>query len=486
MPRHKKKNGNGHNFKHENVILLNMSILNNMDQVSHYHYINGNHEYRFNGISQLEPGTKYILTKLAMAGEKVDRIVVMSTNEAIASAEFYKTRIINFCSGKETVPETAIRDERWISSVLTKIHTNFALYNQSNEKIDYMDLVKIADDLTKEELDIASKDYNDMRNKVLNSTSDDIQRIEKELEDIKKSYTGSIKETRRSNLISKYTGLSETIKKKQNERSLFNILYKKELSLYYEYSKLCIKYQKAMLKLEKADIEISKIKSLGVLEHNKEREKIKGLTEYVEMLSSRINNIENHMESKIRNTVRELVYREYCNSDIQIRTADSYSGKIEKISEDNIIICHIQEGNESSLQEIVAAIRGNKNPDEIRLFIDMQGGNRWIISEMDAVVSLLTDKPILYKAEMRKNVPTRTTDVKICGRYAVDFKRNNISSEIKDATGNYNTYTLVSAMTEFKRYGSGLSLVEYFKSRDEKAKELAEIIDRASFAIILK
>ncbi|MGN0366738.1 MAG: hypothetical protein ACI4E5_12480 [Suilimivivens sp.] len=78
--------GNVVNKTRENVILLAMSTLpydKETKQVSanEYEFQDKNGTYRFKGISQLEPGTKLILSMLKQEEKKVDRIVVLSTKK---------------------------------------------------------------------------------------------------------------------------------------------------------------------------------------------------------------------------------------------------------------------------------------------------------------------------------------------------------------------------------------------------------------------
>lgn len=93
--------GNVVNKTKENVILLAMSTLpydKETKQISSYDYEfqDKNCTYRFNGISQLEPGTKLILSLLKEKGRKVDRIVVLSTKKTCEEiSEFSEENIIN-------------------------------------------------------------------------------------------------------------------------------------------------------------------------------------------------------------------------------------------------------------------------------------------------------------------------------------------------------------------------------------------------------
>ena len=68
-------------MKEENVLLLSMSTLPYNRQMHHYQIKDGGRTYDFNGIVQLEAGTKFVLSKLAGENKKVDRIIIMASAE---------------------------------------------------------------------------------------------------------------------------------------------------------------------------------------------------------------------------------------------------------------------------------------------------------------------------------------------------------------------------------------------------------------------
>lgn len=70
--------------EYENVMLLTMSTLNKVPHVSYYKgdYIDKTTVY-FEGISQLEADTKYVLRMLKKDGEKIDRMIVVCTPETV-------------------------------------------------------------------------------------------------------------------------------------------------------------------------------------------------------------------------------------------------------------------------------------------------------------------------------------------------------------------------------------------------------------------
>lgn len=117
----------------------------------------------------------------------------------------------------------------------------------------------------------------------------------------------------------------------------------------------------------------------------------------------------------------------------------------------------------------VQAIRGNGTP--VHLYMDMQGGDRNAVSQMNAVAELLVRQK-----------------VKIMGRFANDFepKRQPPLHTIREASREYRTYELISAMDIFSRYGWGDKLQQYFQGNyphDSRENRLVEAIKEASMAI---
>ena len=117
----------------------------------------------------------------------------------------------------------------------------------------------------------------------------------------------------------------------------------------------------------------------------------------------------------------------------------------------------------------VQAIRGNGTP--VHLYMDMQGGDRNAVSQMNAVAELLVRQK-----------------VSIMGRFANDFepKRQPPLHTIREASREYRTYELISAMDIFSRYGWGDKLQQYFQGNyphDSRENRLVEAIKEASMAI---
>lgn len=117
--------------------------------------------------------------------------------------------------------------------------------------------------------------------------------------------------------------------------------------------------------------------------------------------------------------------------------------------------------------EVIEMIKENDN--DINLYLDMQGGNRNAIAQMNAIVSLLEEQGVMTKE-----------------RYSVDFNYENEEHPINEVSQKYTAYQLIGAMQAFKRYGRGQSLIEYFKdSKTKRDTEVLDAIEKASNAIRL-
>ena len=131
-----------------NVLLLSMSTLPSVG--SHYCFIEKNGDdlsYRiFSGLSQLEPGTKLFLSKLADQGLRPDKIIIFTTPETWkadnkwkkSAVAVYSENIKNFILGKEQTNEELDRllctrmKKTEAAQICTKTHLD-ELYKAENE-----------------------------------------------------------------------------------------------------------------------------------------------------------------------------------------------------------------------------------------------------------------------------------------------------------------------------------------------------------------
>lgn len=177
--------------------------------------------------------------------------------------------------------------------------------------------------------------------------------------------------------------------------------------------------------------------------------------------------------------------KKYLGSDEKIEVQDKLTDRLEELTETEIKPSFYQ-GSEDFPEFIsinlddpvffwdaVQKILGNNKSKKrsIHLYMDMQGGDRNAISQMNAIVELLVRQKVEIQA-----------------RYANNYepKKEKLLHTIRDASREYRTYELISAMDIFARYGWGDKLEEYFRNEGKnptKEKKLAEAIKEASLAI---
>lgn len=98
----------------KNILICSISVLPRIVKTNHYYakidsIEQGNRLFVFEGKSQLEPGTKYFINRLALEGKKIDKILLHCTPEAAndkkingrTSVEFYIDRLEDYIKGNE-------------------------------------------------------------------------------------------------------------------------------------------------------------------------------------------------------------------------------------------------------------------------------------------------------------------------------------------------------------------------------------------------
>lgn len=176
-------------------------------------------------------------------------------------------------------------------------------------------------------------------------------------------------------------------------------------------------------------------------------------------ISEDIANFENADYSKIvveqsKTTIKEINY------------SNEHSGTKYKLFGIEFVIVPMKEELISFFFDVIDQIQST---DGTKLYMDMQGGDRNAIAQMNAIVGLLEGE-----------------NVEIAGRYAMGYHADQEFNPIKEVSSNYSTYALISAMQAFKKYGRGQSLIEYFKKNDnEFVQKLLQAIKTASDSIRL-
>lgn len=113
------------------------------------------------------------------------------------------------------------------------------------------------------------------------------------------------------------------------------------------------------------------------------------------------------------------------------------------------------------------AIRSAEKKHAVHLYMDMQGGDRNAVAQMNAIAELLERQGVIIK-----------------GRYANDFdpRRKPPLHTIREAGKEYRTYDLISAMDIFAQYGWGDKLDQYFGGSIGKASKESRLIEAIKLA----
>lgn len=166
----------------------------------------------------------------------------------------------------------------------------------------------------------------------------------------------------------------------------------------------------------------------------------------------------------IHETVKQTAYNYYKDEIISFVNKES-----DIIFDGDKSIIGIKMYEPAAFLKAIDSIKGQAN-NPINLYIDVQGGKRSETTAMIAITELL-----------------RRQNVTIKGRYANDFSPSSSGPyRIHTVDEEYNTFELVTAMTEFNRYGRGEGLKVYFEGReDEFAKQLADAINNVAQSIQL-
>lgn len=124
----------------KNVLLLSMSTLPQYLKIQKYYFkedeCDANELY---GYSQLEPITKLLIHKLKEKGDKLDRIVIMTSKEALETVHkiascpavpFYIQRINEFVSARDS----NLDDDKMYFERLSKEKEEWELANPNSEQ----------------------------------------------------------------------------------------------------------------------------------------------------------------------------------------------------------------------------------------------------------------------------------------------------------------------------------------------------------------
>lgn len=460
--------------KTRNVLMTTMSILSNIN-VNYYYEVRDGKFVFCNGISSLEPGSKYFLSKY-----RIDEIVVVGTEETIKKDDIrkyedvksiyeemkempinkemmayalYKMRISSYLMEKGQIGDGF--DESALKCVAKNIPEKrkeelIVLFKQKCSKNPFF---MTSDDLKQENGKIRSPWY-----LIENGIRESIDKDFEQTEDYKR-YLHKI-----DNIMEYQEEYWKNLELEGNSDKVIDAIRKdNELSFIekeYCYISLQKKVNEARLKNAIIDLKMD-IANL---------EKINAQLQY------EIDSLKNNRYTVELTYVKYIAYcelpednriyphSENINNDVAMRFVDERVGNHEKYDNINGIV--------NALYGITEDNNVQKDDEtEINLYIDMQGGNRTSSYVRNAIISILN------------NQSSKKVNVKeIIG---VNFiPGNQQACEIVNETKRYRIMDLVSGMNSFIRYGKADMIKSYYNmmledSTDEikKSSKVAILID---------
>ena len=163
----------------------------------------------------------------------------------------------------------------------------------------------------------------------------------------------------------------------------------------------------------------------------------------------------------------------------EIRTMnaiDFYLERLEITDREKVKIIDLAEENLTpAISETINTIRSiwneNDTNNKPKLWIDTQGGFRYISLVINAVISLLKTS-----GEER---------IEPSGIYSISYNRDNDIQPIVDQTNTYQIFQFVSGINEFTRYGRAEQLMDYYESIHEEAPKEIVVMKNIAEAIQL-
>lgn len=176
-----------------------------------------------------------------------------------------------------------------------------------------------------------------------------------------------------------------------------------------------------------------------------------------------------------KNRIMEYIHKDKAKEEVGDSCKQHYIGdNYSDIVEDDFFSIIDTDNNSEYLIDAVNAVRWYK-PCKVNLYIDVQGGYRTLITQMNSVIELL-----------------KKEDVTIKNRFVTNYIKGEQIHEIIEVSKEYEVANLVTAMTIFRRYGRGDELSKFFIDYEknshetkEREKDLSGLIKKASDAIQL-
>lgn len=437
-------------MKTTNIILTTLSTLPNNLQKNYYKVTISNQDYYCDGISQLEPGTKYFLQTqdideiIAIGSDQVinlnddkkikddlnvhhlvDEFQYFNGNiEQLSPYGLYKYNIYRYITQQNHTVEQNISDVRRqeIHDIIKKtakgIPQEAWLYQVDSKELRKAIQEDIEKNFVSEE---EYRKYDQGQIDIIDQFEIKLEDYENKINELKnnKSIFDIVKEYRYMRYIDCVENKLENVKKKYNENQ--NLLYQKQI----------IEYRNIIQKLR------------------------------YELDTLKTNRINNEM-----NYAKEYMYFQL---DENLKMKPKSSNK-------NIDITFVPLRLENGVENINGLIHTIlKNYDKVNIYMDVQGGSRTDGYVRNAVLSILNNDSSSH-IQLKQVVST-------------DFERGKIINEIVDETIRYRINDLVSGMNAFINYGKADILNDYWKnvnvSKDDRVSRLIKYMTEVDNSLSL-
>lgn len=426
-----------------NVLFTTLSTLNPVQRKNYYSGMIDSIPLYCDGISQLEPGAKYMLAQFP-----IDRMVIIGSDQTYQKDEEKKfAKIENI---KEI--DDGINQEKAYGFLLSRLSSYM---HEPSQELTY-DETAVEDD---------------RKNEIINLVSRFVQRKCEELHEKQIDEEGffeflaknhlfkNLKEEIQSDIADSFFPRSEEYQydryKKTNMRLLEIPKVKKLDDTRREYKQRIIEIEDVLQDLQKESSFLAAVFCHNeILKNREELARVK--TEYQETVKSEKADIMEVLLEENAALKRELEAIKTKRLDHEMDFAKEYlysklavDKKMQpcEANKNHPISATFVNNNPENMNAIIEAIRGENN-ESVSVYIDMQGGSRMDSFVMTQVLSILSNE-----------VNSQLHVEKV---YTTNFNYEYGISEIQDDTSRVDINDLVSGMNAFINYGRADILKRYF------------------------
>lgn len=481
----------------KNVLVFQMSILPGNRDTNHYFYklTDNSTTCFFDGISQLEPGTKHLVTRLAAKDKKIDKIIVLNTsataacqgNDKESAFEFYRRRITDYLKDGTDLKfsydlKKSIEEKMQMSASLSQFASKY--YPALTEDV-FTEVKAFADSndiLSLEQISTKAKEITESWIKKLDTDIGSFDEMLKELDE-NVNCQAYLDELRKeldklhgSEKLDEYTKIFLDYKNKLDklmtssaeELHPLSMDIPSDIIVKYQISKLAMEYEQLSLKEQEEQ------KAIGAI-----GEQLLKTQETIDSYQKKIRKLYQHidfMNAKVRENLGSYTYHclYYCclhsdkleglRSDIRRETekkiSELYSDSVS--SPDFISSIVISNSDMPSalkeLKNMITDIKGS-GEESVNIYIDVQGGDRTGIFLINSALKLIDSRKVIVKDQ-----------------FSINFTRGARIHEIVSRNSEYDIDKLSSGMQAFINYGRADDLIAYLNSQPDSSVEARKLM----------